>query len=55
LVNGSVIAAATVLLPTITTSPTFQTYLRLFVIVGGMLGFIFTLTAAAGEGSTASV
>lgn len=50
LINGSVVAAATLLLPTITTSPTFQTYIRLFVIVGGLVGFFFTLTAMAGEG-----
>jgi hypothetical protein len=49
-INGTVLAAATLLLPTVTTSPTFQTYIRLFVIVGGVLGFFFTLTAAAGAG-----
>lgn len=50
IVNGAVITAATWLLPTVTTSPTFQTYIRIFVLVGGVLGFFFTLTGSGGKG-----
>ena len=50
LVNTAVLAAATWLLGTVTSSPISQGYIRIFAVFGGVLGAWFTFTGCAGSG-----
>lgn len=50
LVNIGSLAVGATFLPDITTSPTLHAYIRVAVVIGGVLGPYFTLTKYAGRG-----
>jgi hypothetical protein len=50
--NTAVLGVGTWLLGTVTSSPTTQGYIRIFVILGGLAGAWFTFTGSAGTGRT---